>query len=234
MSIRSLFNQMVFKPSENGPYSERWTGKEFRRLYEICKEIGKLIFLEYFSDSTQVSTFGNKSVHPIQVTLGNLPHELQNSKEGTLFVGFLPNFDNYPMIQDAGQKLQIIHNCWLVFFADLKTHLNTLSPLLIENCDKKEELYMPFLGLYRGDTPEIKKLTTIKDINTGSGESPCAMCTVPGSNFQDEKIYPARVDSASIIRNQKVNPEEFHRHSYVPNINVPLYCSNNLECGFRH
>jgi hypothetical protein len=221
--ITILLKHMVFEPSQsNGSFSERFTGEEFKRLFEIAKDIGKLIFLEYFSDSTQVSSFGNKSVHPVQVTLGNLPHHYQNTKDGSIFVGFLPNFDNYPLIQDPAKKLQIIHKCWEAFFHDLKQHLKQLKPIVMD-VDGKEERFMPFLGLYRGDTPEIKKLNLVKDVNTGAAASPCSMCTIPGSSFDAETIFPNREDQSSVFKNQTEKPKDFERNSFIPKVDVIFF-----------
>ncbi len=84
----------------------------------------------------------------------------------------------------------------------------------------EKEKFLPFLGLWREDTPEIKKLNVLKDINTGKGDRPCSMCMIPGVLFQDEKIHPARnvEDVVEILQTQ--DEQQMKESSYIPNIKV--------------
>lgn len=216
-----IYIQMVFDAVESATRSERWTGDVFKEYCEKAKEIGcKMAFLEYFSDGTQVSSFGNHSVHPIQLTLGNLPYHAQNSKGGTIFVGVFPNFDEYPTIQDSLQKLQIMHNCWYAFTEDIKQCLLEEKPLELPLYNNTNTKLLPFIGLWRGDTPEIKKLNVIKDINTGKGEAPCSMCVVPGSHFQDEQLFSHRKKEDTVSILEKQDAEEMKRLAYIPSVKV--------------
>ncbi|GES96975.1 hypothetical protein GLOIN_2v1783703 [Rhizophagus clarus] len=87
-------------------YSEQNTGKWWKTTQESLPTGSKLLSIILYSDATTTDTLGKSQLHPIYITLGNIPIWRRNKQDAKQLLGYLPILEaaNKDLVRDTFHK----------------------------------------------------------------------------------------------------------------------------------
>ncbi|GES94545.1 hypothetical protein GLOIN_2v1785873 [Rhizophagus clarus] len=87
-------------------YSEQNTEKWWKTTQESLPTGFKLLSIILYSDATTTDTLGKSQLHPIYITLGNIPIWRRNKKDAKQLLGYLPILEaaNKDLVRDTFHK----------------------------------------------------------------------------------------------------------------------------------
>ncbi|GES83524.1 hypothetical protein GLOIN_2v1783703 [Rhizophagus clarus] len=87
-------------------YSEQNTGKWWKTTQESLPTGSKLLSIILYSDATTTDTLGKSQLHPIYITLGNIPIWRHNKQDAKQLLGYLPILEaaNKDLVRDTFHK----------------------------------------------------------------------------------------------------------------------------------
>ncbi|GET00661.1 hypothetical protein GLOIN_2v1783703 [Rhizophagus clarus] len=87
-------------------YSEQNTGKWWKTTQESLPTGSKLLSIILYSDATTTDTLGKSQLHPIYITLGNIPIWHRNKQDAKQLLGYLPILEaaNKDLVRDTFHK----------------------------------------------------------------------------------------------------------------------------------
>ncbi|GES75412.1 hypothetical protein GLOIN_2v1783703 [Rhizophagus clarus] len=87
-------------------YSEQNTGKWWKTTQESLPTGSKLLSIILYSDATTTDTLGKSQLHPIYITLGNIPIWRRNKQDAKQLLGYLPILEaaNKDLVCDTFHK----------------------------------------------------------------------------------------------------------------------------------
>ncbi|GET02927.1 hypothetical protein GLOIN_2v1488317 [Rhizophagus clarus] len=87
-------------------YSEQNTGKWWKTTQESLPTGSKLLSIILYSDATTTDTLGKSQLHPIYITLGNIPIWCRNKQDAKQLLGYLPILEaaNKDLVRDTFHK----------------------------------------------------------------------------------------------------------------------------------
>ena len=146
------------------------------------------------SDRTLVTQFGNKSVYPIYMTIGNLPKDIRHkpSHGGQILLAYLPTTKLKLVTNKAARRRMLVN----LFHSCLHHVLQPLADAGIHGIAMTDGLGItrrvhPLLAVYVGDYPEQVIVTGIK-----TGE--CPKCDIPNKELGDERFPSKARDMYSV------------------------------------
>ena len=101
----------------------------------------KLISLILYSDATICDKLGKKKMHPIYLSLGNIPYHIRNIPQAKAIIGYLPliekNFSQLTNYSETFLAKQLSLNIRKCFHECMKILFNTLENDNITGIDLK-------------------------------------------------------------------------------------------------
>ncbi|POG66797.1 hypothetical protein GLOIN_2v1879550 [Rhizophagus irregularis DAOM 181602=DAOM 197198] len=87
-------------------YSEQNTGKWWKTTQESLPTGSKLLSIILYSDATTTDTLGKSQLHPIYISLGNIPIWRRNKQDAKQLLGYLPILEaaNKDLVRDTFHK----------------------------------------------------------------------------------------------------------------------------------
>ncbi|GBC26158.1 hypothetical protein GLOIN_2v1783703 [Rhizophagus irregularis DAOM 181602=DAOM 197198] len=95
-----------YKYNRESIYSEQNTGKWWKTTQESLPTGSKLLSIILYSDATTTDTLGKSQLHPIYITLGNIPIWRRNKQDAKQLLGYLPILEaaNKDLVRDTFHK----------------------------------------------------------------------------------------------------------------------------------
>ncbi|GES84747.1 hypothetical protein GLOIN_2v1783703 [Rhizophagus clarus] len=154
-------------------YNEQNTGKWWKIMQESLPTSSKLLSIILYSDVTTTVTLGKSQLHPIYITLGNIPIWRRNKQYAKQLLGYLP-------ILEAANK-DLIHD---TFHKSLR-HLLEPIILLKDGIDlfinNENTWFYPRVSTIIADWPEAASFCLVyKSFNSNL---PCHSCLVKRENL---------------------------------------------------
>ena len=136
----------------------------------------KLLSIILYSDATNCDTLGKIQLHPIYMSLGNIPTWRRNKQDAKQLLGYLPiiktSAKNKPIVR------QTFHKCLEILLEPIRKYSNLGINMLINN--KVVWLY-PKVSTIIADWPEAATFClTYKSTNSNY---PCHFCLVDRKNL---------------------------------------------------
>lgn len=162
-----------------------------------------LLSIILYSDATTCDKFGKKKLHPIYITLGNLPFKIRNSLNAKSLLGYLPIIENIPHESDlefSANKLKELYSeikrssfqcCMDILFKPLSNQYKTGTLIKLGNGNNKKVVIK--LSCIISDLPEASSYClTFKSYNCNK---PCYNCMAPRDELNNiEDIYLIRTN----------------------------------------
>ena len=131
----------------------------------------KLLSIILYSDATNCDTLGKSQLHPIYMSLGNIPTWRRNKQDAKQLLGYLPiiktSTKNKPIVR------QTFHRCLEVILNPIQKFSHSGTNLLINN---KLIWTFPKVSIIIADWPEAATFClTYKSTNSNH---PCHFCLV--------------------------------------------------------
>jgi hypothetical protein len=192
--IKSLFGnpmfcgEMHFRAErvfdENGKrlYNEIWTSDWWWEIQSKLPSGSTVIPIMLNSDATHLDILGRQKVHPMYITIGNIPKKIRrkSSRHAILLLGYLPIL----MCTPQERKQRIFKEAkYQIFHHGIKVILEQLIPIaktgmMIPGPDGKIRCCFPILASYSVDYPEACMICRIK-------QGLCVRCNVSKDSLHD-------------------------------------------------
>ncbi|RHZ73017.1 hypothetical protein Glove_235g46 [Diversispora epigaea] len=75
---------------EEKSYGEQFTGNWWKSVNASIPSVAKVLSIILYSDATTLDTLGKSSLHPIYISLGNIPTWRRNKEDAKQLLGYLP------------------------------------------------------------------------------------------------------------------------------------------------
>ncbi|RHZ58979.1 hypothetical protein Glove_366g42 [Diversispora epigaea] len=70
-------------------YGEQYTGNWWKKAKESIPSVAHILSIILYSDATTTDTLGKGSLHPIYISLGNIPTWRRNKEDAKQLLGYL-------------------------------------------------------------------------------------------------------------------------------------------------
>lgn len=135
-----------------------------------------------YSDATTTDTLGKSQLHPIYVTLGNIPIWRRNKEDAKQLLGYLPILEN--------AKKDLVRE---TFHESLK-HL--LKPIILKNgidlnINNKKNWFYPRISTIIVDWPEAASFCLV--YKSPNSNLPCHFCLVEKENLANIDLPPSDI-----------------------------------------
>ncbi|CAJ0752513.1 2964_t:CDS:2 [Entrophospora sp. SA101] len=195
-----------------------------------------LLSIIIYSDATTCDKLGKKNLHPIYITLGNLPYRIRNSLNAKSLLGYLPIVENIP--DESGLefstnqlkelyseiKRSCFQHCMNILFEPLLDQYKTGISVKLGNGNNKKVTIK--LSCIISDLPEASSYcSTFKSYNCNK---PCYNCLVPQdqlNNIEDEYLIRTNENMEQAISEKR---EKFYSVHSMRNIFWD-HCDNIYE-----
>jgi hypothetical protein len=166
----------------------------------------KLLSLILYSDATTTDTLGKNQMHPIYVSIGNIPTWRRNKQDAKQLLAYLPILG--PAI---GEKTSAFKNLARgVFHKSLQILLEPIINLKngIDLLIKNESIWFyPRISVIIADWPEAA--TFCLTYKSSNSNFPCHFCMVTRDNLADINLLSNDIT----LRNHKEMREHFNKHT---------------------
>ncbi|CAH1758024.1 2170_t:CDS:2 [Entrophospora sp. SA101] len=195
-----------------------------------------LLSIIIYSDATTCDKLGKKNLHPIYITLGNLPYRIRNSLNAKSLLGYLPIVENIPDESDlefstnqlkelySEIKRSCFQHCMNILFEPLLDQYKTGISVKLGNGNNKKVIIK--LSCIISDLPEASSYcSTFKSYNCNK---PCYNCLVPQdqlNNIEDEYLIRTNENMEQAISEKR---EKFYSVHSMRNIFWD-HCDNIYE-----
>ncbi|GET62654.1 hypothetical protein GLOIN_2v1783703 [Rhizophagus irregularis DAOM 181602=DAOM 197198] len=154
-------------------YSEQNTGKWWKTTQESLPTGSKLLSIILYSDATTTDTLGKSQLHPIYISLGNIPIWRRNKQDAKQLLGYLP-------ILEAANKDLVCDT----FHKSLR-HLLEPIILLKDGIDlfinNENTWFYPRVSTIIADWPEAASFCLV--YKSSNSSLPCHSCLIKRDNL---------------------------------------------------
>jgi len=135
-----------------------------------------------YSDATNCDTLGKSQLHPIYMSLGNIPTWRRNKQDAKQLLGYLPIIKTSSNL-DKQQVRQTFHKCLEIILKLIQTLSETSINLLLNN---KYIWFFPKISTIIADWPEAA--TFCLTYKSASSNLPCHFCLIDRDNLANTKL----------------------------------------------
>eukprot|EP01113_Clastostelium_recurvatum_P027181 TRINITY_DN3274_c0_g1_i8.p1 TRINITY_DN3274_c0_g1~~TRINITY_DN3274_c0_g1_i8.p1 ORF type:complete len:822 (+),score=98.26 TRINITY_DN3274_c0_g1_i8:28-2466(+) len=178
-------------------FSEPNTAEWWRQTQEQARRRGlggaKMVPGIFYSDSTQVARFCNRSCHPIYMVLSGDPASVRNSREGRVVVGYIPVITAGVHVEKkwaSEVRLHVFHQC--IRIALLPFVLTQNTGILMKDPSGNLINVLPCVQAWTGDIPELLKVNCVFGGTACDLRKPCWTCSVSGALLNLFGRHPMR------------------------------------------
>jgi hypothetical protein len=164
----------------------------------------KILSIILYSDATNCDTLGKSQLHPIYISLGNIPTWRRNKQDAKQLLGYLPIIKKSSSI--TKQKVrQTFHKCLEILLEPIQNYSQTGISLLINNTFV---WFYPKVSTIIADWPEAATFClTYKSTNS---KYPCHFCLLNRDDIANTKCskYDLVLRNHKNMRNYFNNDDE--------------------------
>ena len=142
----------------------------------------KILSIILYSDATNCDTLGKSQLHPIYLSLGNIPTWRRNKQDAKQLLGYLPIIKSTTGITKQKAR-QTFHNCLKIILEPIQLYSEAGINLLINN---KYIWFFPKVLTIIADWPEAA--TFCLTYKSASSNYPCHFCLVNRENLANLKL----------------------------------------------
>jgi hypothetical protein len=153
----------------------------------------KILSIILYSDATNCDTLGKSQLHPIYISLGNIPTWRRNKQDAKQLLGYLPIIKKSSSI--TKQKVrQTFHKCLEILLEPIRNYSQSGISLLVNN---KFVWFYPKVSTIIADWPEAATFClTYKSTNS---KHPCHFCLLNRDDIANTKCSKHDL----VLRNHK-------------------------------
>jgi hypothetical protein len=141
----------------------------------------KILSIILYSDATNCDTLGKSQLHPIYLSLGNIPVWRRNKQDAKQLLGYLPIIKSSNI--DKKIARQTFHRCLEIILEPIQKYSETGINLLLNN---KYVWFYPKVSTIIADWPEAATFClTYKSTNS---KYPCHFCLVNRDDLANTKL----------------------------------------------
>lgn len=182
--------QVSFSPSINCK-----ANRIYQTILEARKPGASVIPVIVATDQTQLTVFGNKTAHPLYMSIGNIPKDIRSkpSRRGQVLLTYLPTSKLSSITNKAARRRMVTN----LFHACLQQVLAPLIDVGIEGMPMSDGIgtkrrVHPILAVYIGDYPE-------QVLVTGTKTRHCPKCDVLPTELGD--LAPSNLRDVNAVLN---------------------------------
>ncbi|RHZ54902.1 hypothetical protein Glove_421g100 [Diversispora epigaea] len=214
-------------------YGEQYTGNWWKKAKESIPSVAYILSIILYSDATTTDTLGKGSLHPIYISLGNIPTWRRNKEDTKQLLGYLPILsakDEREKKSSEFKKLvrETFHNSIKFLLDPLFTNDDDDGDGIELKIDNEIFWFFPRVSTIICDWPEACTFSlTYKSTNSNY---PCHFCLVSKENLNNTRLR----DDQMVLRNkenmlqyynngttEKASLEPVFNYFWnIPNINV--------------
>ncbi|GET59622.1 hypothetical protein GLOIN_2v1783703 [Rhizophagus irregularis DAOM 181602=DAOM 197198] len=189
-------------------YSEQNTGKWWKTTQESLPTGSKLLSIILYSDATTTDTLGKSQLHPIYISLGNIPIWRRNKQDAKQLLGYLPILEaaNKDLVRDTFHK-SLRHLLEPIIL--LKDGID----LFINN---ENTWFYPRVSTIIADWPEAASFCLV--YKSSNSSLPCHSCLIKRDNLANINLSVNDV----ILRTHDEMRKYFENDTQNLNINIYL------------
>ncbi|RHZ67642.1 hypothetical protein Glove_300g111 [Diversispora epigaea] len=198
-------------------YGEQFTGNWWKSVNASIPSVAKVLSIILYSDATTLDTLGKSSLHPIYISLGNIPTWRRNKEDAKQLLGYLPIISAKDETEKKSSEFKILVR---------KTFHNSIKFLLeplFENAsidlkiDGKRIWFYPRISTVICDWPEACTFSlTYKSSNSNY---PCHFCLVSKDNLANTCLRK----NQAVLRN-KENMKKYYDNDTTKEASLePVY-----------
>ncbi|RHZ80265.1 hypothetical protein Glove_137g81 [Diversispora epigaea] len=195
-----IFRYENSKIEDEKSYGEQNSGNWWKRAERSISNHANILSIILYSDATTTDTLGKSSLHPIYVSLGNIPTWRRNKEDAKQLLGYLPILSAKNETEKKSSEFKELAR--ETFHNSIKFLLDPLfqGDGVDFNIDGKDIWFFPRISTIICDWPEACTFSlTYKSANSNY---PCHFCLV-----QREDLIDIRKDQV-ILRNH-INMKEY-------------------------
>jgi len=152
-----------------------------------------LLSLILYSDATTTDTLGKNQLHPIYLTIGNIPTWRRNKQDAKQLLGYLPILEATSNTEKKSSTFknlvrETFHRS-LKYLLDLTVSLETGVDLLINN---ENIWFYPRISVIIADWPEAA--TFCLTYKSSNSNFPCHFCLVTRNNLANIDLLPSDME----------------------------------------
>src|SRR5688572_25671984 len=152
----------------------------------------KLLSIILYSDATTTDTLGKNQLHPIYVSIGNIPTWRRNKQDAKQLLGYLPILE---AANDTEKKLQTFKNIVRKIFHDSLQHI--LKPVFSEDgidlsINNETFWFYPCISVIIADWQEAS--TFCLTYKSSISNFPCHFCLVSRDNLANINLLPSDIE----------------------------------------
>jgi hypothetical protein len=109
-----FFINLLFFFLKNGReniYSEQYSGNWWKNTQDSLPIGSKILSIILYSDATNCDSLGKSQLHPIYMSLGNIPAWRRNKQDAKQLLGYLPIIHTANSNKQKEQVRQTFHKC---------------------------------------------------------------------------------------------------------------------------
>ncbi|RHZ85589.1 hypothetical protein Glove_64g115 [Diversispora epigaea] len=202
---------------EEKSYGEQFTGNWWKSVNASIPSVAKVLSIILYSDATTLDTLRKSSLHPIYISLGNIPTWRRNKENAKQLLGYLPIISAKDETEKKSSEFKILVR---------KTFHNSIKFLLkplFENAsidlkiDGKRIWFYPRISTVICDWPEACTFSlTYKSSNSNY---PCHFCLVSKDNLANTCLRK----NQAVLRN-KENMKKYYDNDITKEASLePVY-----------
>jgi len=177
----------ILKSNIENVYGEQNSGIWWRTTEELLPLEFKLMSIIIYSNAINCDTLSKSSLHPIYISLGNIPIWRRNKPDAKQLLGYLPIVKSNNTTEKRSQTFKnIVRETFHKFLEILLEPLKSLkNGIDLSICDKTY-WFFPKVSVVIADWPEAATFClTYKSPNSNN---PCHFCLVSRNNLANIKL----------------------------------------------
>lgn len=156
----------------------------------------KLLSLILYSDATTTDTLGKNQLHPIYISIGNIPTWRRNKPDAKQLLGYLPSLEAVNNTEKKSTKFknlvrETFHKC-LQYLLEPIVSLKEGIDLLVND---ESYWFYPRISVIIADWPEAA--TFCLTYKSSNSNFPCHFCLVSRDNLANINLLPNEIEPRS-------------------------------------
>jgi len=152
----------------------------------------KLLSIILYSDATTTDTLGKNQLHPIYVSIGNIPTWRRNKQDAKQLLGYLPILE---AADDTEKKSLTFKNLVRKTFHDSLQHL--LEPVFLKDgidlsINDENIWFYPRISVIIADWPEAS--TFCLTYKSSMSNFPCHFCLISRDDLANINLLPSDIE----------------------------------------
>ncbi|RHZ87318.1 hypothetical protein Glove_37g146 [Diversispora epigaea] len=223
-----------YQPIKNKQsYGEQYTGNWWKKVKESISSVAHILSIILYSDVTTTDTLGKRLLHPIYISLDNIPTWRRNKEGAKQLLGYLPILSAKNEREKKSSEFkklvrETFHNSIKFLLDPLFTNDDNDGDGIELKIDNEIFWFFPRVSTIICDWPEVCTFSlTYKSTNSNY---PCHFCLVSKENLNNTRLR----DDQIVLRNkenmlqyynngttEKASLEPVFNYFWnIPNINV--------------